>query len=211
MMMSRKRKRKLKGTSNTKLVEFYSSMHSLDYIFRLAVEMRNLSLPWTAEEAVQDARLSQQALEATKGSQVLLGSHRGQAKRSSEGLEGTIIETPRKRRPGRPLKTETSPSEGLERTDMEIPKKRRPGRPKKSFEGGLIDDTLLQSKPESTQLKAQNHFTAVNGVGNGVNGSAAKKGRGRPKKEVDPDDAVAATIPIHKAAKGRPGRPRRTL
>ena len=184
MMMSRKRKRKLKGTCNTKHVESYSSMHSLDYIFRLAVEMRNLNLPWTAEEAVQDAQLSQQALAATKESQGLLGSRRGQAKRNREGLEKTTVETP---------------------------KKRRPGRPRKSLEGDLIDDTLLHSKPESTQLEAQNHFTAVNGVGNGVNESAAKKGRGRPKKEVDPDDAVAPTIPVHKVAKGRPGRPRRTL
>lgn len=184
VMMWRRRKRKPRGTCNTRLVECYSSIPSLDYIFRLAVEMRNLSLPWTTEEAVQEAQLSRQALEAIKGSHGLLGSDRGQAKRSSEGLEGTNIETP---------------------------KKRRPGRPRKSLEGGLIDNSLLESKPGRTQLEAQNQFTTVNGVGNGVNGSAAKKGRGRPKKEVDPDDIVATAIPLHKAAKGRPGRPRRTL
>lgn len=156
-MMLRKRKPKRKGTCNILLGRLVLIISSLDYVFRLAVEMRKLGLPWTKEAVNQPAQLSRQDLKI------------------ADGING--LPTPKRGRPDRS-------SDGLETLDMETPRKRKPGRPRKSLEGESTEFSRSLSKPKDAQMENQNQFAAVNGVEDHVSEFVGKKGRGRPKKEI---------------------------
>lgn len=114
---------------------------SLDYIFRLAVEMRTLGLPWTADEARQRGPLPGEDLNAAKETRT---PKSGRPKRSNGEQENLNNgETPRTRGPGRPRRslgatlTDVTTSDSLKkgpgRPTKDFLAKKRPGRPRKTL------------------------------------------------------------------------------
>ena len=157
---------------------------SLDYIFRLAVEMRTLGLPWTKEETSQGTKHTQEDIK----------------------LDQTINGTPISKR-GRPKRS----SDNLEEADGESPKRRKPGRAKKSLQAEGDNKSNQANQPESLRSEGQNRVTAINGEKGGATQVTGKKGQGRLKQEIDREDEALALANMTQVGRRRPGRPRKTL
>ncbi|KAL8796682.1 MAG: hypothetical protein Q9195_001072 [Heterodermia aff. obscurata] len=156
----------------------------LDYIFRLAVEMRALGLPWTKEEANQDTKHTRQDIKL------------------DQTINGTSIS-----KQGRPKRS----IDNLEKAYEETPKKRKAGRPRRSLQAEDDNESNQVNQSGSPNMQGKNQFTAVNGEKEAVSQVSAKKRQGRLKQEVGLDDEASGLASLIQVARRRPGRPRKTL
>ena len=114
-------------------------MESLDYIFRLAVEMRRLGLPWTDEEALIFPQV--EGFKPVSTINGVVSQKRGRPKSTIDRYKYINGETPSKR-PGRPRKNF---GDDFTHDMINDSFKRRPGRPRTNFGDGFTHDMINDS------------------------------------------------------------------